>query len=102
MERKELELADERKLQKTSSEKLKVMGSENDQLSARIKELESGIYEAFAQGFDRTVSQVKVLYPESDPSKVDVMKVVVNGELVDDEAGAGSDGEGSSMGDKAD
>ncbi|XLT88453.1 hypothetical protein HN873_010206 [Arachis hypogaea] len=100
MEKKELELADEKKLQKSLSEKLKVVESENDQLSARVKELEGGVYEAFAQGFDRAVSQVKVVCPEADPSKLDVMKVVVNGELVEDE-GAG-ESEGSSIGDKAD
>ncbi|XP_072065650.1 uncharacterized protein [Arachis hypogaea] len=102
MEKKELELADERNLQKTSSEKLKILESENDQFFARIKELEGGIYEAFAQGFERAVSQVKVLYPEADSSKLDVMKVVVNGELIEDEAVAGSESEGSSIGDKAD
>ncbi|QHO19251.1 uncharacterized protein DS421_11g327240 [Arachis hypogaea] len=102
IEKKELELADEKRLQKSSSEKLKVVESENDQLSSRIKESEGGIYEAFAQGFDRAVSQVKVLYPEADSSKLDVMKVVVNGKLVEDESVAGSDSEGSSMGDKID
>ncbi|XP_020978598.1 uncharacterized protein LOC110271725 isoform X2 [Arachis ipaensis] len=86
LKRKETELIEERRLQLSSAEQKKTVKSENDQLVARLKELETDVYEAFAQGFDRVVSQVKVFFPEADVMKLDATKVVVNNELVNNDA----------------
>ncbi|XP_016182665.1 uncharacterized protein LOC107624739 [Arachis ipaensis] len=99
---KEAEFVEERSLQLASAEQVKTVKGENNHLESRIKELEHEVYEAFAQGFDRAVSQVKVLFPESDVTKLDATKVVVNDQLMDDEAADGDDSKESSIGDKAD
>ncbi|MED6131763.1 hypothetical protein PIB30_012771 [Stylosanthes scabra] len=42
-------------------------------------------YEMYIQGFERTVSQVRVIASDVDVSKMDVTKVMVNGVIVDDD-----------------
>ncbi|XLU26782.1 hypothetical protein S245_062848, partial [Arachis hypogaea] len=94
------DLSEEKRLRLSSAEEVKAAKVENDRLGLRIKELQAEVYEAFAQGFERAASQVRVLFPESDVDKLDATKVVVGGQLVDDEAAAADEGEGSSIGDK--
>ncbi|XLU59394.1 hypothetical protein S245_018603 [Arachis hypogaea] len=95
---KEEELAEEKRLHSSVLEGNKTLTSENDRLMARVKELENEIYEAFAQGFERATDQVRVLFPEVDAAKLDATKIIVDGELIDDEVGKQSDS--SSIGDK--
>ncbi|XP_072079420.1 uncharacterized protein [Arachis hypogaea] len=94
------ELAEEKRLRLSSAEEVKTTKVENDRLGSRVKELQAEVYEAFAQGFERAASQVRVLFPESDVDKLDATKVVVGGQLVEDEAVVVDEGEGSSIGDK--
>ncbi|KAL4305950.1 hypothetical protein AHAS_Ahas16G0129500 [Arachis hypogaea] len=87
-------------LTKSMEHELKELKVEKEQLVARVKELETEVYEAFTQGFDQAVSQVRVLFSETDVKKLDVTKVVVNEKLVDDDAMGKGRGESSSIGEK--
>ncbi|KAL4305833.1 hypothetical protein AHAS_Ahas16G0117800 [Arachis hypogaea] len=50
-------------------------------MTSRIHELENEVLEMFAVGFDRATNQVVAFAPEFDVGKLDVTKIVVNGEL---------------------
>ncbi|XLT29808.1 uncharacterized protein [Arachis hypogaea] len=66
-------------------------------LSVEKKQLETkkedhGL-EMFAAGFERVVEQAKLLVPGADLSAMDLCKVVVGDELVDDDDGVEGEGE---------
>ncbi|MED6209216.1 hypothetical protein PIB30_052571 [Stylosanthes scabra] len=52
-------------------------------LEVDLKEKTDQGYEMYVQGFERAVSQVRVIAPNVDVNKMDVTKVVVNGVMVD-------------------
>ncbi|XP_072088834.1 uncharacterized protein [Arachis hypogaea] len=58
-------------------------------LTTQMKEFEASregdILDAFAEGFERAVTQVKFLFPDGGFSLLDPSKVVRDGQLVDDE-----------------
>ncbi|RYR30330.1 hypothetical protein Ahy_B01g055126 [Arachis hypogaea] len=70
--------------------RLVVLGTEKKQLE--VAKEDHGL-EMFAAGFDRAVEQARLLAPEVDLSAMDPCKVVVEGELVEDEDNDGK-GEG--------
>ncbi|QHN95916.1 uncharacterized protein LOC110265772 [Arachis ipaensis] len=65
---------------------IKEHDNEKGRMTSQIHELENDVLEMFATGFDRAVSQVVAFAPEFDVGKLDVTKIVVNRELVEDEA----------------
>ncbi|XLR61558.1 hypothetical protein S83_012230 [Arachis hypogaea] len=74
---------------------------ETEKANARILELQEEVLLAFTFGFDRAVAQIGVFFPSFDVSKLDVIKVVNNGCLLDDEAMSEKGDESASVG-KAD
>ncbi|QHN92126.1 uncharacterized protein [Arachis hypogaea] len=94
------ELEDARSQQESTNKEISELKIHNEQLVARLGELENEIYESFAQGFDRAVSQMRVLFPDFDAGKLDATKTVVDGKLIDDEALEKADG--SSIGERDD
>ncbi|MED6218797.1 hypothetical protein PIB30_029985 [Stylosanthes scabra] len=72
-------------LEKQLNEQRGLFESKVARLEVDLKEkIEQG-YEMYVQGFERAVSQVRVIAPDVDVSKMDVTKVVVNGVMVDDD-----------------
>ncbi|QHN97146.1 uncharacterized protein LOC107612602 isoform X2 [Arachis ipaensis] len=59
---------------------------EAEKANAQIPELQEEVLSAFTLGFDRAIAQIGVLSPSFDVSKLDVTKIVSNGQLLDDEA----------------
>ncbi|QHN85282.1 uncharacterized protein DS421_16g536040 [Arachis hypogaea] len=59
------------------------------EMTSRLAELEEEKMDMFVAGFDRAISQVTLFLPNFNVEKLNVTKIVVNGELVDDEAGEG-------------
>ncbi|RYQ96564.1 hypothetical protein Ahy_B08g092360 [Arachis hypogaea] len=83
---------------------LKKFGEEKVVLEARIVGLgvekkqaeddkENHGLEMFAAGFDRAVEQAKFLMPDGDLSRIDPCKVIVGGELVEDDDDVKGQGE---------
>nr|XP_025641167.1 uncharacterized protein LOC112736003 [Arachis hypogaea] len=56
-------------------------------LISRVHELENEVLKMFEAGCDRAMSQVTAFSPDFGASNLDVTKIMVNGKLVDDEAG---------------
>ncbi|QHN95762.1 TMV resistance protein N [Arachis hypogaea] len=70
-----------RMLQADFKENDKVKG----EMAARLNELEEEKMDMFLGGFDRAVSQVLLFAPDFDVGKLNVAKIVVNGQLANDE-----------------
>ncbi|MED6113061.1 hypothetical protein PIB30_067493 [Stylosanthes scabra] len=65
-----------------------------------LKETEENRFKMFAQGFNRVVSQVRVLAPDFDVNVMHVAKIVLNGKLVDDDVVEEEEGESEAVVDK--
>ncbi|XP_072087195.1 uncharacterized protein [Arachis hypogaea] len=80
------------KLLAKKEEDLISLGNQVIELTSKMKEMESAkegdILDAFAEGFERAVTQAKFLVPEADFSAMDPGKIIREGELVDDEEAA--------------
>ncbi|MED6204434.1 hypothetical protein PIB30_009177 [Stylosanthes scabra] len=72
-------------LEKQRSNEKELFVSKVAKLEVDLKEKTEQGYEMYVQGFERAVSQVRVIAPDVDVSKMDVTKVVVNGVMVDDD-----------------
>ncbi|XP_016178020.1 uncharacterized protein LOC107620361 [Arachis ipaensis] len=74
---------------KKKSAELSSMQEQMIEATMKMKELEKGkqteILDAFVEGFERAILQVKFLLPGQDLSQMDPRKIVRDGSLVDDE-----------------
>ncbi|QHO45504.1 uncharacterized protein DS421_6g179550 [Arachis hypogaea] len=84
----------------TLSKKEKELDNTSEQivvLTLKLKKMESSregeILDAFAEGFERAVTQAKFLLPDGDFTAMDPSKIVREGDLVDDEEVAEEDGD---------
>jgi len=57
----------------------------NTELEAEVKKCKGALAEYFDNGFERARAQALHFYPEADLSGLDSFKIVVDGQLVDEE-----------------